>query len=285
MVFKRVFNKRTLSSNIMINLHRVEKGLTFQSIKPLFGRWFFKKLYKDLDRFERLYGEGYPQNTTKSALAEYKNYHLSKNFSSDLFPLCLINESNKTELSGTKYTNELKTEEKNYFFNLAKSRSSIRNFTSKAPLDDIKSAIEVSIKTPSVCNRQPWKAYYYQSKEQIKELLQYQNGNVGFRESIPSLIIVTGNLKEMEFTYERHQLYIDGGLFSMTIIYALHSLGIGSCCLNWCSKPYNDWKAHKKAGIPLDEEIIMYIAVGLYDQKTKVTCSPKKPITDILHVK
>lgn len=272
----------------MINLHRIEKGLTLNKVKPLFGKWFFSKLVNDLDKFEELNGSDYPQNIALSALSEYKRFHIDQDISEMEFPLNLIKDQNQDirKLSGTKRVEGLDViDENNYFFKLALSRSSIRNFSEQARLEDIEKAVEISIKTPSVCNRQPWKVHYYQDKQEIKSLLKYQNGNLGFRENIPGLIIITGNLKEMEFAYERHQIFIEGGLFSMTLIYALHSLGIGTCCLNWCSEPLNDWKVHKKAKIPQDQEIIMFIAVGEYEKDVKITISPKKPLTDILHIK
>ncbi|XCF06517.1 nitroreductase family protein [Tamlana crocina] len=287
MVFKRSKDKRALGSNIMINLHRIEKGLTLRNVKPLFGKWFFGKLFQDLKSFEEINGSDYPQNIAISALSEYKKFHLEKNISEEKYPLNLIEKEDTRALSGTKKVEEYNSSinnSENHFFSLARSRSSIRNFSAKANLEDVKKAVALAIKTPSVCNRQPWKVHYYQNKHEIESLLKYQNGNLGFRDNIPGLIIITGNLKEMEFSYERHQIFTEGGLFSMTLIYALHSQGIGTCCLNWCSKPLNDWKAHKAAGIPQDQEIIMYLAVGMYEKDIKTTISPKKPLTDVLHV-
>lgn len=285
MVFKRTKNKRALASNIMINLHRIEKGLTFKKVKPLFGKWFFNKLIKDLEMYKQINGDTYPYNVASSALSEYKSYHLNLNISEDTFPLSIIKEDDNANLSGTMDLNlNSNTISNNSFFDLAFSRSSIRNFNGQANIEDINKAVEVSINTPSVCNRKPWKVHYYQKKEDIQRLLKFQNGNLGFRDNIPGLIIITGNLKEMEFAYERHQIFTEGGLFSMTLIYALQSLGIGTCCLNWCSKPLNDWKTHKEAKIPHDEEIIMFMAVGLYDNNIKVTVSPKKPIQDVFNV-
>ena len=47
------------------------------------------------------------------------------------------------------------------------------------------------------------------------------------------LLIIAMDLKAFVPAHERYQHWIDGGMFSMSIIYALHSLGLSSCCLNW----------------------------------------------------
>lgn len=283
MIFKRQNNSEALGANIMINIHRVEKGLTLKKTRILFGKWFFPKLLLDIEKFRQKFGNVYPVNISQSSLSEYKQFHIDNNINQNQFPLNKISITN-TELSGTKDYNTVHHENSyNDFHDFVLRRSSVRNFSNKANLSDIKKAVEIAMKTPSVCNRQPWGVYYFSEKQEVQSLLSYQNGNLGFREDIPGLVIITGNLKEMEFPFERHQIFIEGGLFSMSFIYALHSFGISSCCLNWCSKPWNDYKAHKVSGIPLDQEIIMFMAVGISEKDIRVTISPQKPISKVLH--
>jgi len=137
--------------------------------------------------------------------------------------------------------------------------------------------------TPSVCNRQGWTVHYYRSKEEIRSLLSYQNGNAGFTDSINKLLIVTGNTKAFTRN-EYNQLYIDGGLLSMNIMFAVHSAGLGSCPLNTCMPFYKERALKVSAGIPKHEKIIMMIAVGNLKDTFSVSQSEKYRLNDVLRV-
>ncbi|GLU43209.1 nitroreductase family protein [Allomuricauda sp. NBRC 101325] len=279
MVYKRT-NKEALRSRIMINLHRIEKGLTYANFKPYFGLYFFDNLIKDLNTLKGAFGENtFPYFEGISALEAYKNRHVELGYEVDRFPFDKFpNTDVKFNNVGAKKVSDFTSD----FHQMVYLRSSVRNFDGPADPKLIEESVQMAINTPSVCNRQPWKVYFFSQKDKVQELLKFQNGNRGFSDTIESLIIVTGNLSEMEFSIERHQIFIDGGLFSMSLIYSLFSKGVSSCCLNWCTSPINDYKAHKVTNIPFNEEIIMYIAVGTSSKDINVTCSPKKLLDDVL---
>jgi nitroreductase len=71
-------------------------------------------------------------------------------------------------------------------------------------------------------------------------------------------------------------------LFSMSLILALHSRGIGSCPLNTSYTYKDEIKLRKGINLPLSEEPIMMIAVGNLKDNYKVAASPKKSIKDVL---
>ena len=81
---------------------------------------------------------------------------------------------------------------------------------------------------------------------------------------------------------ERHQIYIDGGLFSMSLIYALHSLKIGCCPLNWCAKPQNDKLLRKKIGLKDDDEVMMFLAIGEIKDSVIVAASSRMNETSLV---
>ena len=127
----------------------------------------------------------------------------------------------------------------------------------------IKKAISIAQSTPSVCNRQTWRTHVFLDKEQIKEILKYQNGNRGFGEDAAAILIVTASLPYFIGVGERNQAFIDGGMYAMTLVYALHSLGLGTCCLNlWVSQVWI-LGCNEVAKIPCDEVLIMMIAVDI----------------------
>ena len=68
----------------------------------------------------------------------------------------------------------------------------------------------------------------------------------------------------------------------MSLIYALHSLGLGTCCLNWSVTRERDLALRKDAKIDHSESIIMMIAVGNLPDNFSVANSSRKPVEEIL---
>jgi nitroreductase len=137
------------------------------------------------------------------------------------------------------------------------------------------------MKTPSVCNRQAWHVYHITDASIKEKALRYQSGNRGFGENIPNLMIVTTDLRAFMPGQEHYQHWIDGGLFSMSIIYALHSLGVASCCLNWSQSPGNDKLLRSLIDIEPSHTVIMMLAVGWPDKKNNVCVSARRPLDEV----
>jgi nitroreductase len=115
--------------------------------------------------------------------------------------------------------------------------------------------------------------------------LACQNGNRGFTEEIDKLLVVTSDLGSFVSPGERNQCWIDGGLFAMSLVYALHSLGLGTCCLNWSVEHEADRKLRQAAGIRESEAVIMMIAVGHLPEVLNVQQSPRKLVDDVLTIR
>jgi nitroreductase len=82
---------------------------------------------------------------------------------------------------------------------------------------------------------------------------------------------------------ERNQGWIDGGLFAMTLVYALHSLGLGSCMLNWSVSNARDASFRAAFGVPENQGVICMIAVGHLRDSFRVAQSPRRPVEDLKH--
>jgi nitroreductase len=159
------------------------------------------------------------------------------------------------------------------FFN---SRYSIRDFKkSKVNINLIDKAVKLASKTPSVCNRQSWHVYHSSNKKVISKVLSFQSGNRGFAKLIPNLVIITTDLKSFLTGKEIYQQWIDGGLFSMSFIYAMHSIGVATCPLNWSQDPITDKNIRKSINIKTNQTIIMMIAIGHYKDNTTVCISSR----------
>ena len=95
----------------------------------------------------------------------------------------------------------------------------------------------------------------------IEKALSFQNGNRGFGYTISNLFIITGKLSHFS-SKERHQVYIDCGLYSMSLILALHSHGVSTCALNMSDQFGRERIISKALGFSDDEVPIMMIAAG-----------------------
>lgn len=158
------------------------------------------------------------------------------------------------------------------------SRFSVRDFSQKnVPPEDLARAIDLALNTPSVCNRQAWFTYCLHSREGIDRALSLQNGNRGFGHEVPCLLLLCADLSAFDTAGERNQQWIDGGMYSMSLIWALHSLGYASCCLNWSKGPIDDIKLRKLVPIKGEHTVLMMLAVGLPRDDLKVCESARKP--------
>lgn len=145
----------------------------------------------------------------------------------------------------------------------------------------VERAISLAMKTPSVCNRQAWHVYHTDNKDTIKKALTYQQGNRGFGDQVPNLMIVATDLKAFMPGQEHYQHWIDGGLFSMSLIYAFHSLGVASCCLNWSQSPSNDMRLRAAFNIRENDTVIMMLAFGYPNEENQVCVSARRPLEEI----
>jgi len=163
------------------------------------------------------------------------------------------------------------------FGTLMNARRSVRHYTDQAvPPAVIEQCISVAQLSPSACNRQPWFVHVYTRPEQIKAMLRLQNGNAGFGHQLKTLLVVTADRRSFFDATERNEPYVDGGLFAMSLILALQSHGVASCCLNWCVDTDKDRAAHATGDIADHEAIVMYLAVGYADESAVVPRSARK---------
>lgn len=270
--------------------HIVEKGLALPNPRLGFGKEKINLLLDKSRTYEKKHGEDKLVISIKNCLSEYIEFNKKNDIKieSPYFDSIInfIGSSKQQEQGGTISINknELKEIMAIPFEEFVKSRFSIRDFDNEdVDLEVIKQAVNIAKHAPSVCNRQSWKAHVYTKEEQILPLLKLQGGNNGFTQSINKLIIVTTDIKAFTLL-ESNQLFIDGGLFSMNLVLALHSQGIGACCLNTCF-PFTSEKRVKQIGsIQENERLIMMIGIGNLKDSYKVAISKKKDLNEIINI-
>ncbi|AOY79093.1 nitroreductase family protein [Moorena producens JHB] len=277
---------------IIAHYHVIEKGLSLKTPRTGFGTDVVNNLLSILNSYHKQYGLDEIGQVALNTLFSYYQFNLSRGQDNQE----LLNELNYLKSTipqkvicitegGVKHVvKEDIVKPANFNFReFVNSRHSIRNFASgTVPINLIEDAVSMALRTPSVCNRQTWKVHLFSDAEIKKKVLSHQNGNRGFGDTADKILIVTSDLNYFTVPGERNQGFIDGGMFAMSLIHALHSLGIGTCCLNWSVTYKVDQALHRNAGISDSEIIIMMIAIGQLPEQFCVAQSSRRKVQDIL---
>lgn len=165
------------------------------------------------------------------------------------------------------------------FESFLSARHSIRHFTAD-PVDraTLLRAVELAQLAPSACNRQGARAYIVDEPEMARRVLAVQPGNRGFGDKCSCVIAVAGRDHAFSGPGERNQSLIDGSLFAMTLVYALHSMGLGTCMLAWSVSPKKDKEMASLIGLDPADRIVMLIAVGHLPDELRVPVSYRFPV-------
>ena len=282
---------------IIADYHKIEKALAFKNPRVGFGKIVLFRLIEHTQQYLNLYGADEIVNTAADVLMAYDSFHSKRNASPSIKGLTQTAKSWKEALpesfksncktggvikcsrEGIHHRGKLDLES---FFS---SRHSVRQYD-PTPLDPdlIDKAIQMAQRTPSVCNRQSPKVYVYLDPEERKKVIQCQKGNAGFGNQATGVLVVTADTRAYFSVGERYQSWIDGGMLAMSLVYALHSLGMGSCCLNWSVLKQEDQALRAVTGIPDSECVIMMISVGYLPEQFVVAQSERKPL-DAVRIK
>ena len=267
--------------------HTIEKGLSMREPRRGFGQQKVAELMIRLNKYIDLYWDrdpaflDYPLSTIKAYIdyTHESGINISK----------IENEYNKLlertgKLGVEKHAGITEMTKKEVcqlcnkdFETLLYSRHSIRYFTDEMISEEIlKKALTLAQQTPSACNRQGWLTHIFIGNSSI-DLIKWQGGCRGFESEIRNSILVTANLKAFESS-EIHQAYVDGGLYAMNLINALHSLGLGTIPLS-CAFDCDKLKLLSQFNIPEYEVPIVIIGIGHLYEKFNVAVSERKEIS------
>lgn len=290
--FKReASSKASLKAYLTKEYHRIEKRLAFKEPRVNFRPEIAQNLADKTELYIDNYGIDDTVKASIDCIRAYYDFNLKHKVDNKVLSEKIQKINSKVEvdsslhLGGTLFFDKTEILEKSKidlksFF---ESRYSVRDFSSESVSRQlIKQAVEMAQKTPSVCNRQSSKVYAFDEESLKNAVLGQQNGNKGFGDKAKVVLVVTSDLRHFFSIGERYQAWIDGGMFSMSLIYALHSLGLGSCCLNWSVEKERDSKLRVVSEIPDYETVIMMIAVGHLPHNFKVAKSARKKIEDVL---
>ena len=288
---------RSLSRQLLMYSHILEKGLAMRDSRPFFGRDVVLGLCAFLKQSKGRSGV-HPeiQSTAIAVIEAYLKRH--EDVTGDETQMKLI-ESVKVELASVRSECGTVAGDGGVLFLKAEdieraakgvgtaiaSRHSVRMYEDTAvPQDVVEDCVRIASRSPSACNLQPTRVYAYHDREKIKGLLGIQGGARGFFSEVPLLFVLTYEISLQVGPRSRMQGYTDTGLFAQSLMLALLERGIGSCPLNWAQEVHTDLKLRKLGGIRDSENIVMLISAGKLPKDYQVAASSRLPVEQRLTV-
>jgi len=284
-------NKSKLHSQIMLDTHVIEKGLTMPEFRYGFGQERLIKLIGNIRLYKKFnYSVDVHIQHAEEVVAEYykiHNEHISQLDDSTLQELKLfINEGSfgsevleQTRISSEEYFSQVNMD----FYAFSKSRSSVRNYSSEeVELDVLNKVLELAQNYPSACNRQAVRVHLYMDKAKIEQILKIQGGNRGFGHLSKYLILISFDSSVYFEDLERNIGYVDGGIYSLNLLYALHYYRLGACILNASNNKKKDQALRDACEIPESEVFVSFITGGKLPSEFQIALSKRYPIKDVV---
>jgi nitroreductase len=268
--------------------HIIEKGLTMPDMRLGFGQPKLINLIDKCSAYQKKYDATNIQyQHALGVIAEYKKVHEEQQFALEDSLVRKINLLLEKEPEVT-VTHQLTKTKENYFEQqlaafdkFSNSRHSIRNFSGEIKSEQIEEAIRLAQNTPTACNRQPIRVHIIENKELIAKAFAIQNGNRGFGHLVDKLLVITCDISSYQDSEERNLPYVDGGMYTMNLLYALHFNKVASITLNWCRAKEEDRKMRNVISIPESEIIIVFVGCGNLPDDFKLAVSKRYNYKDI----
>ena len=280
-------NKRDQANlfNLRRNIHRIEKGLSYENVKEVFAESYILETVQYLEIDARLnyidtetrqwceavlnvyFNVCGNSATIETARKRYKNLNLENKYPDRVPYLC----NTRPQLS-VDY---------DALYNLALRRRSVRFYTSKTVESTVvEKALKLALQSPSACNRQSFKYLFFNQPEIVREISLIPGGVAGY--SIPSVVVLIGSYRGYFDERDINAPVIDASLSAMAFLFALETLGLSSVCINWPNLLDREEKIRRVIHLESDEFVIMLIGIGYPDSSGKIPYSAKRPVNEVL---
>lgn len=280
-------------AHLTFYVHQIEKGFTYDTYS--YGRG--KDALRGIARMMRILHRedpGFWNNPVIHeailALGEYRRRHAEAgkdtSFLDSLFPdavnkrIAAASEHDYPSIEITlagKQDNATAT-----YKQITERRHAVRSYSDEpVAREELEAAVEDSLRTPSVCNRQPTRIRIIQDKDAIAKAFRIQGGFGGYA-TPPALLVVTGDLRVFMGPNEHNEAYTDGGLFAMSLLYSLEAHNLAACPLNTMFTPQQEKQTRGLLHIPDNEVFVMYIAVGHFKPVNRICRSKRLPLGRVL---
>jgi len=268
------------------NIHRLEKGLIMRPRRDVFaGNYIletvesYKKAIDALDS-----GSCKPDSDeltwANNVLTEY--FRSSKAIGSigrarELFESIEYSPVERDKIPFIREKLDMPSYEQ--MLNLSVYRRSVRWFLDREVEESlIDKALLVARQAPSACNRLPYEFRIFTRKDLVKQVVSIPFGTVGYSENVPAVAVLVGKLESYFSARDRHAIYVDSSLAAMSFAFALETLGLSTCMINWPDFEPLEQKMQRTLNLAYSDRVIMLMAIGYADPEATVPYSQKKSL-------
>ncbi|TZG25844.1 nitroreductase family protein [Sphingomonas montanisoli] len=268
------------------NIHRLEKGLIMRPRRPVFAADYLPETVDVYGRSIRHAGE------VVTSEHEWAHNVLTEYFSAvDRDHPAIAPEWKKfqridaaafgvdapTRIPYTRALADAAPVAFDDFMTLSMRRRSVRWYLDKpVPRELVDKALDAATQAPSACNRQPFVYRIFDDPAQARKLAAIPMGTKGFSDQLQAVVVLVGRLRAYPEARDRHAIYIDASLSAMSFMYALETLGLSSCPINWPDCQPQEHLIAEAMNLEPDERVIMLIAYGWPDPEGMVPYSAKR---------
>lgn len=278
--------EKSLLASLVVNSHVLEKGITMPNRRMGFGYDRVRKIIRMCANLISKYTENHIEiQSSLKDLEQYlqmhqqANYELPKDISQGIEKLLKYKKTDTIECFES--TPDELFKKTNDFSEFAHSRHTVRWYSDeKVDKDSLIKAIELAQTAPSACNRQSVKVHVIDSADKKAEVLKLQNGNRGFGDKADKILLITSDMKCWNYKH-RSMAYIDGGIFTQNLLYALHYHKICACTLNAGMTIEKRKKLQEVVGYSSSEIPIVFITIGKAPEHFMVAGSQRLNVEDI----
>lgn len=287
------FTEESSLARIIMGYHVIEKGLTMPKRRLSFGHGVVLELMSLIERHVRVYGITHPQiRHAIGVVKAYDEMHRGADCRSDEGEYWLEIERFIGNYANIPVAAQRHMTREEFFLHressfpaFAMSRHTLRHYEGTVDLDTIKKAVSLAQCAPSACNRQHIRVYCVADHTVRDQIYSLQNGNRGFGHLADKLLVITGDLEDVRWLAERHDVYTNGGIFLMNLCYALHYYEVAHCILNCSLRVAEDRALHEILGVPESEVFISILSCGRAPAEFDVASSPRRELSEIFVVK
>lgn len=283
-------SKESQLASLMVTSHVLEKGITMPNRRLGFGYSRVRGIICQCKSCIERYGsKSLEVQSTLNDLYEYLQIHESSGFQ---LPEDIISDI-KHLIEKTHFVGDIasSTMSRNEYFKPVESfeqfayqRHSVRSYAQEEiDMDVIRKVLRLAQTAPSACNRQSVRVKVISDKKVMNTVLKLQNGNRGFGHLADKLILITCELGAWSYK-TRTSAYLDAGIYTMNLLYALHYYKLCACTLNCHLSIRKMLILKKKLGIPKSQLPIVFISVGYAPKQFMVANSRRLDIDQIFTI-
>jgi nitroreductase len=290
---KRSYYRISLGNNknkfqLVRNIHKIEKGISMKNRRAVFALDYIEETVETYLNLKNNLNNDSQMYWAKEVLYNYFEITDSNNPIIGKTKKKFLDNPDNFHFKNIPYKSSERVESTisyDDFLILNKRRRSVRWYKQKeVNLELVNKAIELSLQSPSACNRQPFQYYIIQDEKILRRLSKLPMGTTGYADNIPLLIAVVGDLSAYFDERDRHVIYIDSSLSVMSFILALETLGLSSCIINWPDIEIKEKKIQSILKLDNNQRVILLISIGYADQEGMIPFSCKRDVKNAIKV-